>query len=92
MNEAAGQAAPQRIANADQEAWVQDRILTAIKMALAASRAQQVRADEPAFEYGLKGIAEGAAIEVIRTLGMVPAGINLRVDPPAGKIANLARI
>lgn len=62
----------------DQEAWVQDRILAAMRMALSMHRERRVGADEPAFQAGLRGIAEGASIEVIRTLGMEPGFVNLR--------------
>ena len=92
MNEAMGAAQERRIANCDQEAWVQERIHTAMKMGIALWLAQRVGADKPSYEYGLRGIAEGAAIEVIRTLGMEPAGVNLRTDAPSGNVANLGKI
>lgn len=69
---------PRRVATADHEAWVQCRLMTAMKMALALHREQQVRADEHSKEYGLRGIAEGAAREIIETLGMRPEFINIR--------------
>lgn len=79
-----------RLATCDQEAWVHDRILAAMKMALALRKEQRVRADEPAFEYGLRGIAEGCAIEVIETLGMRPVGVNLRLPSVVSAIGGIA--
>jgi hypothetical protein len=91
--EAAQNAAPQRpVANCDQEAWVQDRILTAMKMAISLHKERRVGADLHALDYGLRGIAEGTAIEVIRTLGMEPEGVNLRLDKPKGTLGNIAKL
>lgn len=68
----------QRFATCDQEAWVQDRIRTAIRMATSLHLEKQVSADEPIERYGLAGIIEGAAREIIETLGMKPEFVNIR--------------
>jgi len=70
-----------RLANPDQEVWVKQRILTAIHMALAVRRERRVQADGAIYANAIDGIAEGAAIEVIQTLGLKPGFVNLkRVD------------
>ncbi len=70
---------PRAIANCDQEAWVKDRIETAIRMAL--SLRVHVRAEQGMMESALEGIVNGTAVEVIRTLGMEPEFANLRRPP-----------
>jgi hypothetical protein len=62
----------------DQESWVKQRIETAIQMGIAAYRATHVRADAPALSSAINGIANGVAVEVIRTLGLKPGYVNLR--------------
>ena len=62
----------------DQEVWVRERIESAIRMAIAAFQQTRVRADAPLMASAINGIANGAAVEVIRTLGMKPAYVNLR--------------
>lgn len=66
------------VVTCDQECWVQDRIATAIRMAIDLHRARKVAADDPAFEYALAGVIEGTAIEVVRELGLEPCFVNLR--------------
>lgn len=61
----------------DQEVWVRDRILTAMRMALALASQKNVRADDPLFQAGLRGVAEGAAVEIIHTLDLEPGYVNL---------------
>lgn len=62
----------------DEEVWVRQRIETALKMAIAAFRETKVRADSPTMASALDGIANGAAVEVIRCLGLQPGYVNLR--------------
>ena len=62
----------------DQEVWVRERIETAIRMGISAYRQTRVRADAPALSSAIDGIANGAAVEVIRTLGLTPGYVNLR--------------
>jgi len=62
----------------DQEVWVKERIKAAIRMALALNEKVKVHADRRAFEYGLDGIAEGAAVEISQTLGLELPFANLR--------------
>lgn len=69
-------------ATCDQEVWVKDRIKTAIEMALAVKKCARVGADEPLLTSATEGIVNGAAVEIIRTLGMQPEFKNLR-DPSA---------
>jgi hypothetical protein len=68
-------------AGADQEAWVKDRIRTAITAAIFLERAQKVRADQDIIMCGIEGIVNGAAVEIIRTLGMDPSYTNLKRPP-----------
>lgn len=77
MNEA-NACKPRETATADQEYWVQERILTAIRMAVELRRLRKVGADEFTYEYGLRGIAEGTAREIISTLNIEPAYENIR--------------
>ena len=70
-------------ATCDQEAWVKDRIETAIRMALALNKNRFVGADDPAYTGGLNGIVNGTAYEIISLLGMEPSYIN--VKNPYGK-------
>ena len=60
------------------ESWVKARIKTVVRAALLLSRAQEVRADQDIVICGIDGIANGAAVEIIRTLGMDPSYVNLR--------------
>ena len=60
------------------ESWVKARIKTAVRAALFLSWAQEVRADQDIVMCGIDGIANGAAVEIIRTLGMDPSYVNLR--------------
>lgn len=69
------------VVDCDREAWVLARILTAQRAALAVSRECQVPADESIQASGLLGIANGAAVEIIRTLGLTPGFVNLRRPP-----------
>lgn len=62
----------------DQEVWLQARILTAMRMALSLRHERRVQADEFLYLYGLSGIAEGAAVEIVKLLGLRPAYINLQ--------------
>jgi hypothetical protein len=62
----------------DQEYWVKERIKTAIDMAIALNKRRNVGADDPLFVSGIDGIINGAAWEIIRTLGMDSECINLR--------------
>jgi hypothetical protein len=63
---------------ADQEAWLYQRIKTAVRMALEVQRCRQVRADDPTFESALDGIVNGAVRAVLLNLGLRPAYTNLR--------------
>lgn len=67
-----------KYATCDQEYWVKERIKTAIDMAIALSKHRNVGADDPLFVSGIDGIINGAAWEIIRTLGMDSECINLR--------------
>jgi hypothetical protein len=69
------------IVDCDRECWVKDRIMTAIRMAASVRQEAGVRADDAALQSALDGIANGTAVEIIRTLGMEPAFVNLRRPP-----------
>ena len=77
-NQEQGQAAQERpIANCDQECWVKARIATAIRMALDLKRNRFVCADDPIFKSAISGVVNGAAVEIIHTLGMETKYVNL---------------
>jgi hypothetical protein len=65
-------------ANCDQEDWIKSRIRTAINMAIALKDNRKVAADDPLYISGVDGIINGAAWEIIRTLGMEPEGTNVK--------------
>jgi hypothetical protein len=67
-----------RIASCDQEALIMHRIQAAIRMAKAIEEAYRCRADDSMRDHAIKGLIEGAAIEIIHTLGMEPEWVNLR--------------
>ena len=69
---------PRERVNADQEVWIKQQVLTAIRTARAVERACRVRADQPILDCAIDGIANGAAIEIIHTLDMEPEYTNLR--------------
>ena len=73
----ANTAPPRLVVNCDQEAWVRERIQTAIRMALALSREYHVGADSPLFRQAIRGLVEGTAVEIIHTLNMEPGYVNL---------------
>lgn len=74
-------ASPPPLVTADQECWVRDRILTAIRMALAVHEQQRVGADCGIETSALQGIADGCAAEVIHTLGLRLGFVNIRKRP-----------
>lgn len=69
---------PRERVNADQEVWIKQQVLTAIRTARAVERACRVRADQPILDCAIDGIANGAAVEIIHTLDMEPEYTNLR--------------
>jgi hypothetical protein len=60
---------PRPEAGPDREVWVRDQIMTAMRMALSLKSEVRVRAEAGAFEHGMRGIAEGATIEILGQLG-----------------------
>jgi hypothetical protein len=66
------------LANCDMESHLQTRILTAMLMAIEVRKLAKVGADEHLWNYGLRGIAEGCAREIIEELGMRPEFLNIR--------------
>jgi len=66
------------VVNADREAWVQDRLGTLVCMAFALKLERRVAADELLFRYAMNGLIEGAAVEIIHTLGLRPSYVNIR--------------
>lgn len=61
----------------DQEAWVKGRIESTIKMAMSLKENRRVGADDPMYVCGLNGIINGAAWEIIRTVGLDIEGANI---------------
>lgn len=75
-----GQAIERKL-DCDREAWLKDRILTAMRMAIAVRNQKRVDADSSTYESALEGISNGAAIEISHQIfGQTPEYINLR--PP----------
>lgn len=68
---------PKPKANCDQESWVMNRIKTAIAMSMAVAETDHVRAEADMIDRAIHGIVEGAATEIIRTLGMEPSFTNI---------------
>lgn len=66
---------------ADQEAWVNARIRTAIRAALAVQKEHRVGADSRIIQYAIRGIVQGTAAQIIDTLGMVPSYVNIPKMP-----------
>ena len=64
----------------DQEVWVRDRIRKAVNMAIAIEKLHRVRAEDGMVEGAIRGIVNACSVEVISTLGLKVAYINLR-DP-----------
>lgn len=59
---------PQPVAGPDNEVWVRDRVATAMRMALALERETMVGADSLTKDKAMRGVATGAAIEILRIL------------------------
>ena len=78
-------------ANADQEAWVQGRLrgFAALVATLVRQRSGSVAANEPMFAAALEGAIQGAAVELIHTLGMEPEYANLRRIPDDASIRSV---
>ena len=72
-------------ANCDQEVWVKNQVLLAMKMAIEMYKATSLRCHEYPLNYGLLGVSEGAAVEIIETLCLTPDFVNLR-KPPKDKV------
>lgn len=70
-----------RYVDCDTECHVRQQVMTAIRAATYLLWAYRVRADNDAILSGIDGIANGAAVEIIRTLGKEPRFINLRKPP-----------
>ena len=64
----------------DQEVWVRDRIRKAVDMAISIKKLHKVSAEDGMVEGAIRGIVNACSIEVISTLGLKVAHINLR-DP-----------
>ena len=77
-NDFASSAPEPKIATCDQEVWVQNQIKLAMRMAIAMKKETRVDADRDALRYGMEGVAEGVAREIIHTLGMRPEYTNIR--------------
>jgi len=67
-----------RKVNCDEEACLKDRIYTAIRMALAVRAERKVSADDDSYSFGLDGIVNGTAKEILFTLGLEPSYVNIR--------------
>ena len=59
-------------ATPDEEVWVRKVVHTAIKMSLALQVQQKVGADNLMKDFGIRGIAVGATIEILNTLDKRP--------------------
>lgn len=78
MNDCGQVAAEPVLATADQESWVRETIRAAMRMAVALDRKTRVsRHDEGLRDYGYLGIANGAAVEIMCTMGHPPSYSNI---------------
>lgn len=70
----------------DQEAWVRDRLWTLARVVDVIVRERRVGADGPIIDSAVSGAINGCAVEVIRTLGLENAFVNLekpiKLHPP----------
>jgi hypothetical protein len=78
MQNCNGQINSVRLVNGDQEVWVKNRLETLIEMARGIYSYRLVAADEVLAKGAISGLIEGAAIEIIHTLGMEPSYANLK--------------
>ena len=67
-----------KLISCDQEVWVTERIRTAIHMANAVMAEKNVAAEHDMVERAIDSIIEGAAVEIVRTVGMDVPFINIR--------------
>lgn len=67
--------------DADREAWLYDRIETALQAVAAVRRARRVAADSEVISGAVEGIINATAVSIIELLGMEPSYINLRRVP-----------
>lgn len=81
-NNFANSAPELKVVTCDQEVWVMNQIRLAMRMALAMKKETNARADRDALEYGMDGVAEGVAHEIIYVLGMKPEYTNIRNRNP----------
>ena len=92
QQEVAGQqeaADDRKVVGCDDEVHLQNQIRTAIRMAIAVTKEARVRADHDARDYGIDGIIEGAAREIILLLGMRPGYVNIRDRSIRGGVVEL---
>lgn len=70
----------------DQEAWVEGRLRTLVRVADVVLKERQVGADGPIIDGAITGAINGCAVEVIRTLGFENVFVNLekpiKLHPP----------
>ena len=76
------------IANCDQEAWVMSRIYSVIRMAGVLRDNRKVDADDPLYKSAIDGLVNGAAYEIVRTLGMEPEYTNIKNPYSSQNITN----
>jgi hypothetical protein len=74
------------VVTCDEEVWIQDRILTAVRQIKALERAKHVGADERSTDDGIEGVVNGTAIEIINHLGLQTEGENLRLKEKRDEI------
>ena len=65
----------------DQEVWVKNQVMAAIRMARRVESSRRVGADNPALACAIDGIANGAAVEIVHILGKKNIYTNLQ-EPP----------
>ena len=67
-----------KVVNPDQEAWVKQTVLSAIRAAYWVEKAKRVRADQPITDCAIEGIVNGAVVEIIHSLDLEPGYVNLQ--------------
>jgi len=84
IEEVSSRLADREPVSGDQEVWLKDRLYTLVRLVRGIQRQKAVAADDPLIDCAIDGAVNGAAIEVIRTLGLTPSYTNLRREPSQG--------
>jgi hypothetical protein len=65
----------------DQECWVTDRLYIMVRLVKAIERQRKATADDRLINGAIHSLVNGAAVEIIETLGLHPSYVNLQRVP-----------